>query len=555
MFDIPLRVPFPRPDVIRRLNMVVIMSKILNPGENCFGIYGVEQNGIVIDARAYYRAFYHAAAEARSYILLAGWQFDSDVLLVRGEDAPGTGAPVTLLDHLVFLCDRNPDLQVYVLAWDFSLLYSYDRQWFQDVTYSWTSRGRIRFVFDKVHAVGASHHQKFVVIDGCLGFVGGLDICSGHWDDRDHSDGKPHRFDSNGQLHDPYHDVQAFCTGAAARRLADLFVERWTVASGIPLELPPPAHGNGPVVGPSFTFPAERVAFSRTVGKMILPLQEPVSEIRRLYIDAINSAREVIYIETQYFTSQAVFQALVDRMESNDSPKPEIVIVLPREMHAFFEEFSLGLAQMKMVKALQERAEKAGEHLGMYWTAAGGSEKQTYIHSKLMIVDDRFFTVGSANCTNRSMGLDSELNISWEADEWDAHLSRSIRRVRISLLSEHCGILHPLQARWFYRTKDLVARLDRLAASGITRLRPFDPEYSLHDKEWLKRISPEKSSLDSEKPLVEELLFEEISDSSTSLFSRGIMSLNHWLTTGAQRSSGAAEPVPAGDGKPAEEEK
>jgi hypothetical protein len=49
---------------------------------------------------------------------------------------------------------------------------------------------------------------------------------------------------------------------------------------------------------------------------------------------------------------------------------------------------------------------------------------------------------GSANLTNRSMGIDSELHVSWEAGgvaRDDRRLVRAIRRVRVSLLAEHGG--------------------------------------------------------------------------------------------------------------------
>jgi phosphatidylserine/phosphatidylglycerophosphate/cardiolipin synthase-like enzyme len=66
-------------------------------------------------------------------------------------------------------------------------------------------------------------------------------------------------------------------------------------------------------------------------------------------------------------------------------------------------------------------------------------ERTTYIHAKLMIVDDRFLTVGSANLTNRSMVLDTELNLSVETDDARDALGRSIRNVRADLLAEHTG--------------------------------------------------------------------------------------------------------------------
>jgi phosphatidylserine/phosphatidylglycerophosphate/cardiolipin synthase-like enzyme len=47
-----------------------------------------------------------------------------------------------------------------------------------------------------------------------------------------------------------------------------------------------------------------------------------------------------------------------------------------------------------------------------------------YIHSKLMIVDDVFTTLGSANINTRSMQVDSELNI---AHEWGS-VTQGLRR-------------------------------------------------------------------------------------------------------------------------------
>jgi phosphatidylserine/phosphatidylglycerophosphate/cardiolipin synthase-like enzyme len=249
------------------------------------------------------------------------------------------------------------------------------------------------------------------------------------------------------------------------------------------------------------------------------------------------SAESLIYIETQYFTSQAVYRALCERMERTDLPPVEVVILLPRRMHAFFEELTMGLGQMNMLRSLRRKATETGQALGIYCTMAGGSDgngTQTYIHSKLLMTDDRFFTIGSANCTNRSMGLDTELNLSWEADEGDPPLVRAIRRLRVSLLAEHSGMTSPAACRKFYPHRGLVQTLERIAAARKRLLR-LDPEDSMREKEWLKQIAVENSAFDSERPLLEETLFEDITADSSSLFTRGILLLND-LFSGARRS-------------------
>ena len=68
----------------------------------------MEETGLLVDGRDYYRAFYQAAQQARRYILIAGWQFDSAVPLLRGRDRRGVRLRVRLLPFLKTLCEANP---------------------------------------------------------------------------------------------------------------------------------------------------------------------------------------------------------------------------------------------------------------------------------------------------------------------------------------------------------------------------------------------------------------------------------------------------------------
>jgi phosphatidylserine/phosphatidylglycerophosphate/cardiolipin synthase-like enzyme len=100
------------------------VHKILKPGRNCWDVGEANKTGLLVDAREYYRAFYHAAKAAESYILLSGWQFDSNVDLLRGEDAKAARSSATLLSFLNDLCEQKTALRIYILALDFSMLYS-----------------------------------------------------------------------------------------------------------------------------------------------------------------------------------------------------------------------------------------------------------------------------------------------------------------------------------------------------------------------------------------------------------------------------------------------
>lgn len=507
------------------------MKAILRRGRTCWRMSWAREAGLLVDGRDYYRALYQAARSARRYILMAGWQFDSEVSLLRGDDRPAEGGPVQLLPFLAELCERNPRLRVYLLAWDFNVLYTLKREFLQDWWFRWGSHYRIQFRFDSSHPVGASHHQKFVVIDGGLAFVGGLDIAEGYWDDRRHQWDNPLRVTSAGEPFVPRHDVQAYVSGWAAMRLARLFAYRWRQSGGGRLLLLPPRRRVRVSFEPSAVIASRRVAISRTFGHTVTPPQKPVTEIREMYEAAILSAEKLIYIENQYFSARAVLEALCRRMEDKRRPRLEIVMILPRQPEAFIEEIGLGTTQAKYLHALTETAARTGHALGIYNTRAGGENPArglTFIHSKLLLVDDRFLTVGSANMANRSMGFDSELNLAWEATRrrhWP--LRRSLREIRVSLLAEHCGADEGQRAE-LARVEGLVAYLGTLAAAPNGRL-CHHRIGSSRLSEWVTALTPHQLIIDPEKAVIAERLEEMMTSDRDNLFAKGIALLNHWL--------------------------
>jgi phosphatidylserine/phosphatidylglycerophosphate/cardiolipin synthase-like enzyme len=470
---------------------------------------------VIIDARDYYRAFYQAASRAKRYIAITGWQFDSDVALLRGEDAQAAPGEVRMLPLLRELCERNPELHVYILAWDFSLLFAMEREWMQELLFNWRSE-RISFRFDASAPLYGAHHQKLVLIDGKLAFTGGMDICDCRWDDRDHAAYSELRCDTGREPHGPYHDVQAVVTGPVVEKLAELFEARWFNSGGGALRLPAPVSRDDVDVAATLPLPPWPVAISRTFGKTLVPFQEPVQEVRALYLDAIDSAERLIYLENQYFSSRAIFQALVRRMRAPGRGKLDIVFVLPRMPEALREQIAVGVAQVRMLDALRHIARETGHSLGVYCSTPCGEGEEdvfTYIHSKVLLVDDRFLTLGSANTTNRSLGLDSELNLAWEAFEEEpeaAPLRRALRRLRVSLLAEHAGLTTLAHLRALARADGLVAFLDEVAQGGQHRLRPHPLETVFDQSPLLKPLEPEAFIIDPEDSVLDEGLFESL---------------------------------------------
>ena len=425
--------------------------------------------GLLVDGCDYYRAFWEAARHAKKSILLLGWQFDSDVRLLRGDDLPRHTDPerVELLAFLDDLCRANPNLEVRILAWDHSLVFAFERELLQKVLFDVSTCERFHFHWDATVPLGGSHHQKVAIVDGRIAFTGSQDLAQERWDDSRHLADQPLRVTAGGLAYKPYHEVQTCLTGGAARSLVDLFADRWRGATGKELDIERLIDdGDGVIsdVPVTLAMPEARVSFARTVPAG--PSRDAVQEVRDLYIRAIERAERLVYIETQYLTSCAVRRALVERMSDRSRSKLDVVVMLPKKPERFKEEFTVGLPQAETLWELASCAREHGHRFGVYNVASG--DTFVYIHAKLMVVDDCFLTVGSANLTNRSMTIDSEINVTWEAKQSDLALRNAIRRLRVRLLTEHVG---GSLSRALVRPEGLVSRLDAHVVENATRLR------------------------------------------------------------------------------------
>src|SRR5688572_5771503 len=107
------------------------MPRLIEPDRHVWRFHDVDQVGLLIDAEDYYREFYRAALTARRRLLISGWQFDSDVALLRGQDAEQAPGPVEFLKFLNHLCENAPELEIRILAWDFHVVFAIEREWMQ----------------------------------------------------------------------------------------------------------------------------------------------------------------------------------------------------------------------------------------------------------------------------------------------------------------------------------------------------------------------------------------------------------------------------------------
>ena len=404
----------------------------LSTGRNCWATAQAARVAFLVDADAYFRAFKAAALRARRSILIVGWEVDSRTVL-EFPAAADPSVPNELGPFLDYLARRTDDLHIKVLNWNSPVLYRLKREWVPQARFDWFTHARLCFALDSCHPLGATHHQKLVVIDDSVAFIGGLDLTVGRLDTSEHRPEDPRRRDSAGTAYGPFHDLQLAVEGPAARALGEVARQRWTRATGERLTAVCGSFDCWPeAVDADITDVEIAVACSYAAWKK----QPEVREIETLLLDSIARARSSIYIENQYFAAPKIAHAILRRLSEADGP--QITLILPQEPHGWLEQAAMGSALCCLLAQLRD----ADHHrrLGVYTPVTGiGGDVGVLVHSKLMIVDGRTLVVGSANLNNRSMGFDSECNIGIDAAP-DSPAAQAIARLRDRLLAEHLGV-------------------------------------------------------------------------------------------------------------------
>lgn len=455
---------------------------VLEEGRTCWRILPARRAAFLVDGEAYFGAVAAALERARRRVWLLGWDFHSGMQLRRG--VPGAPDLVTLLDGLA---RRHPRLDLYVLDWDFAMLFALERQLLPALRFGRRSHRRLHFALDGNHPLGASHHQKLVVIDDAVAFTGGFDLSSCRWDTREHRTDDARRCEAGFGHYPPFHDVGIVFEGPAARALADLARARWHAATGRRVRALPELHSPSPwpthvasdlesiELGLARTQPAWNGASERR-------------EVEALWLASIESARRWIYIENQYFTAGSVGDALAARLREPDGP--EIVILVPPGASGWLEERTMGVLRARLVRRLRQ-ADRYGRLAVVHPVVPGGA--RVNVHSKVLVVDEQLVRVGSSNLSNRSMGLDTELDVAIEA-RGDPHVERAIDAFRDDLLAEHLGTRAEQVRATRARLGSLIATLDALGG-GERGVRPLDAELSQSLDDWI----PESAVLDPER--------------------------------------------------------
>lgn len=318
------------------------------------------------------------------------------------------------------------------------------------------------------------HHQKLFVIrrrddaSRDVAFVGGIDLSHSRRDDAEHM-GDPQAVDMDPRYgkRPPWHDAAVELRGPVVADVLELFAERWNDPhpldrrtpyrmllqrmadmprhpQPLPDTAPPP-----PPAGP------HAVQLLRTYGVKHPPFPfAPGGErsVAQAYTKAFSLARSLIYIEDQYLWSTEVAAGIAGALEEN--PGLKVIAVVPRYPDS---DGPLGgppkrLGQLHAIETIRRAA---ADRFGVF-NLENRAGTPIYVHAKICIIDDTWFTCGSDNFNRRSWTTDSELtcavvdtSVSGDASAGgdtgtgaSPSLARTslAHRVRRQLWAEHLGL-------------------------------------------------------------------------------------------------------------------
>jgi phosphatidylserine/phosphatidylglycerophosphate/cardiolipin synthase-like enzyme len=359
---------------------------------------------VLIDGAQALPEIERAIRSARRHVHIAGWSITPHFALTRDEP------PVVLRELLADAAER---VDVRVLMWAGAPPHTFapDRRAVRAARDELARGTKVRAACDARSRAMHCHHEKLVIVDDEVAFVGGIDLTQLGGD----------RYDTNahparGRL--GWHDASSRVRGPAVADVAAHFAARWTEVTREPVAAPPaqpPAPAGDVDVQVVRTVPERQYGF--------LPRGD--FRILEAYLRALRSAERLVYLESQFLWAPEIVDLLAAKLRHPPHDDFRVVVVLPSKANNGQEDTRGQLA------ILADADRDAHRFLAATISArTGRTIDRLYVHAKVGVVDDRWLTIGSANLNAHSMFNDSEMNIVM----CDPALARE---TRLRLWAEH----------------------------------------------------------------------------------------------------------------------
>jgi phosphatidylserine/phosphatidylglycerophosphate/cardiolipin synthase-like enzyme len=380
-----------------------------------------------------------------------------------------------------------------------------------------------------------SHHQKLFIIrhrdepQRDVAFVGGIDLCHGRRDDAAH-EGDPQQQPMDKRYGDraPWHDASLELRGPVVGDLLFTFTERWDDPTPLDRRTPyrrlvqrragMPRHPQP--LPQAFDEPEETgphaVQVLRTYGRKrphypFAP--EGERSVALAYTKVFGLARSFIYVEDQYVWSEAVTRTIAEALRR--SPELHLIAVVPRFPDS--DGAIMGPTnRLGQIRAMQMLRDMAPDRVAVF-DIENIAGTPIYVHAKICIVDDVWFSCGSDNINRRSWTNDSELTCAVLDPETDDREPRQLdghgdgarvlpRQLRLQLWAEHLGrnpddpaLVDPARGRQLWI--ETAAALDRWHADGRRGQRPLGQ---------VRRHDP--APMNSAQHLIADALYRTVAD-------------------------------------------
>lgn len=223
--------------------------------------------------------------------------------------------------------------------------------------------------FPWINHVFHRDHRKIAIIDGKVGYTGGMNIADYY------INGLPEIGD--------WRDMHIRIDGEAVGNLQDIFLDMWNKASKQEI--------NGEAYYPYKTSSVDLPEADKKVAIVDRYPKKVPAIMRRVYAKAIESATDKIQIINPYFTPTSSIKKAIKRALKNGV---KVEIMIPGKSDIPFTPD----AAMYIANSLR----KKGADIYIF---NGG-----FHHSKIMMVDSLYCTVGSTNLNSRSLRYDYEVN-------------------------------------------------------------------------------------------------------------------------------------------------
>jgi phosphatidylserine/phosphatidylglycerophosphate/cardiolipin synthase-like enzyme len=352
-------------------------------------------------------------ATARSHVHLAGWHFTPSFRFEAGG--------VTLR---TLLADTSARVDVRVLCWAGAALplFHPDRREVRRMRDELVRGTRIAMAVDAHdRSPFHCHHEKLVVVDDRVAFVGGIDLTTYSGDRLDTSD-HPLRAGPG------WHDACLRLEGPVVADVAEHFLLRWRA---IATDRPSESERDAPQPG------GVEAQLARTVPeRLYAPLRGGDFGILESYLRALRSAERLVYLENQFLWSPEVVAVLAEKLRHPPHEDFRVVLLLPAHPNNGGDD-TRGQAGV-LVDADAECRDGITRFLACTLFQPGPGGRPVYVHAKIGIVDDRWLTVGSANLNEHSLFNDTEVNVVVRDEQlarearlrlWSEHLERTVEEV------------------------------------------------------------------------------------------------------------------------------